>query len=106
MPLPRPVMEEVIPGAVEAGIKLDIPFPEMATVDLTFPKIGLNWIRQPMDWIVAHNPFSFSFYEDKLEGYNLVIGNRESEITLFLGTLLSIGLATALLEKGFKKIWN
>lgn len=50
LPLPRPVMEEVVEGSKEAGIKLDIPFPEAADVDLSYPLLGLDWVLYP--WTV------------------------------------------------------
>lgn len=64
LPLPRPMLEENIPGASNPGIKLDIPFPEAADVDLSYPLIGLDWVLYPWtrikgfymnysDWMVS-----------------------------------------------------
>lgn len=46
-PLPRPIMEETIHGAANPGIRLDIPMPEMADIDLTYPLLGLDWVTYP-----------------------------------------------------------
>lgn len=50
-PMPRPMMEETIHGAANPGIKLDIPFPEMANIDLTYPLIGLDWVTYPWTYL-------------------------------------------------------
>lgn len=48
-PLPRPQMEEIIPGGKINP--LDIPFPEMAEIDLSYPLVGLDWVLYP--WTVT-----------------------------------------------------
>lgn len=100
LPLPRPVMEEDIPGGVLAQFKIDIPF-NPAEVDLTFPVVGMNWFR--MKWNEL-NPFNFGWSEDKLEGYNLVIYNNASEVLLFIGALAGISLILTGIILGTEKI--
>lgn len=100
IPLPRPEMEEIIPGGVLREVKLDIPF-NPAEVDLTFPVVGFNWFR--MKWNEM-NPFSFGFAEDKHGWYNLLIYNNASEVLLFLGALGIIGLTLTVLILSIEKI--
>lgn len=103
LPLSRPVMEENIPGGVLAQFKLDIPF-NPAEVDLTFPVVGMNWIRQPLDWLSRHNPFSFGWSEDRHGWYNLNIYNFESEALLWLGALGLVSLVLTGIILGTEKL--
>jgi hypothetical protein len=43
IPVPRPIMEETITGGKINP--LDIPLPEMADIDLTYPLVGLDWVK-------------------------------------------------------------
>jgi hypothetical protein len=44
LPIPRPEMEEVHP-VLEVGEKLNFPLPELNDLDLTYPLVGLDWVK-------------------------------------------------------------
>ena len=50
-PTPRPIMEEMVHGGDNPGIKLDIPLPEMSDIDLTYPLLGLDWVLYPWTYL-------------------------------------------------------
>lgn len=83
IPLPRPVMEEIVPGGENPGIKLDIPIPEMADIDLSYPLIGLDWVVYP--WTLT-------------KGLTMELMTRLSDLTnLELFEWLELSLLTAAL---------
>lgn len=81
-------MEEVHLGSDHAGINWNIPFPEMADIDLTYPLIGLDWVKYP--WTVTTN----------------WIGENMDFVYLYAGLLLFYAVALAIdlkLKNGIKQ---
>lgn len=50
LPSPRPTMEEVVHGK-EHIFDWNIPLPDMAEIDLSYPKVGLDYLLQPWYWL-------------------------------------------------------
>lgn len=98
IPLPRPEMEEIIPGAKNAGIKLDIPFPDMANIDLTFPLVGSNY------WLSLWTGFKDLFNFEEKQGWVEFQINSYEEVVVFFGVLIAVGFFSGLLEIGLRKI--
>ena len=92
IPLPRPLIEEIIPGGVNPGIKLDIPFPEMADIDLSFPLVGTNWLLHP--------------FREMKQGWAEFVFYPWTEVVFFGGVLVFIGAFAAGLELLLRKIWK
>jgi len=92
LPLPRPLLEEVVPGAENANIHWNIPFPEMADVNLSFPVVGMNWLLQP--W----NNFRQGWYEFVFYPW--------TEVVVFGGVLVAIGAFAGGLELLLRKLWK
>jgi hypothetical protein len=73
LPLPRPVMEELVPGSDNPGIKLDIPFPEMADIDLSFPLVGMNYIWSYWNMIDWNLVYSFGTMAAFIVGFTFMV---------------------------------
>lgn len=100
LPIPRPVMEEVHLGSDKPGIDWNIPMPDMANLDLSFPLVGSNW------WLHQWSRFKdmFNLYEGKHSWYEFQLNSYEEYILVF-GVLLAIGILAGGLELLLKKIW-
>lgn len=62
---------------------------------------GTTWMKYIWN---EYNPFNFSWSEDKHGWYNLNIYNNASEVFLWLGSLVLVGLGLSLLVLGVEKI--
>lgn len=105
LPIPRPVMEEVHPVLDLPPLKFDIPIPEMADIDLTYPLLGLDWVMYPWTYtkgfFMEHsNLFEFS---ERLT----TIGEWGLTYALIAACFLVIAIPVAYVVKlGIEKIWK
>lgn len=108
LPLPRPVMEEVVTGGTLQ--KLEIPVPEMAEVDLSFPLVGSNyWLSLQASvlhqWTGLKDMFKLEGYEGRHGWFEIQVG-PVLEYGLVLGALIAVGLFAAGLENLIRKLWK
>jgi len=94
LPLPRPVMEETVEGAknVKMNWLEEIPLPEMPELDLSWPKVGTEWLLQP--WYEWKRFTEMNIYD---------FGNDWVELFLLVGTAVGIGLIALLILEGLFK---
>jgi hypothetical protein len=94
LPLPRPVMEETVLGSDKPGIEWNIPLPDTAGVDLSFPVVGTQWLLQP--WNRMMELFTNErFFRSKTGGYELLLYNRFEEVIVFVFVLGGVSLTLA-----------
>jgi len=90
LPLPRPIMEEVVHGAKDAGIKFDIPIPETSDIDLSFPLVGMNWITYP--WTLLKEQSSVLKGKIMLNQYNEYLPGADRFEDLYILGIVIVGL--------------
>lgn len=93
-PLPRPIMEEVVPGSQNLKLNWDIPVPSMAEIDLTWPKVGTEWLLQPFQYLrTKGNELMGYLFELKNQlntGVGIQLKESSFEIVSFLGVIAAV----------------